>query len=160
MQPHLTQRTLPFLLGLLCFVVSATPSNANSLLLTARYLHKIHKKIEKKWDKRKLPVMELHKRSVTLTVWIGKKGTLLKSKIAQTSGLKSIDKSILKAAATASPFPKPPTALRKTLTTVGMDIVFRPRMFRKKLLKGGKRYYRNVTTAPRWRPRISPPKRR
>ena len=153
----------PGLLPCLCLCALLFPfskASANTLLLTARYLQRVHKKVQAKWNTSKLPIMELHKRSVTLTVWIGKKGSLLKLKVGQSSGLKRIDRSILAAARKAAPFPAPPAPLQKTLTTVGMDITFRPQIFKKKLIKGGKRSYRSVTVAPRWSPRFAPTPRK
>ncbi|MCB9641173.1 MAG: TonB C-terminal domain-containing protein [Myxococcales bacterium] len=132
-------------------VHAETKESTSPLLLTARYLARVHDRIQKSWETQKLPLMALHKRSATVTVWIDAKGKLKKIKIVQSSGLKSFDHSLLKAIYKSSPFEKPHPSILEDVQKTGLDIVFRKRVFKRKL-KPLKLEYKGKTTVPNWTP--------
>ena len=125
-------------------------TSQSSMILLARYLSDLHSKIQKKWDVSKIPYMELHRRSAVLQLWINKKGRLVKIKIGRSSGFHAFDRSILKAAFRASPYPPPPHSIRKATLKEGFEIVLRKRVFRKTLLPL-RLHYKGTTVVPSWK---------
>ena len=130
---------------------TATNSETSPLVLTARYLVHLHDKIQKAWDIQKLPLMDVHKRSTTLTLWIDAQGKLQKIKIAQSSGLDAFDHSLLKAVYKASPFDKPHPSFLEDAQKNGLDIVFRRRVFNRKL-EPLKLKHAGENVVPNWTP--------
>ena len=127
----------------------------SSLLLTTRYMTTLHQAIQKKWDTKKIPLMEMHNRSITVTLWIDAQGRLKKLKIVKTSGHKDLDHTLLKAIYKASPFPQPPSAILADIQQEGIDIVFRRRVFDRNL-RPLQLDYKGQATVPTWTPRETP----
>lgn len=130
---------------------TATNNDTSALALTARYLVHLHDKIQRSWDIQKLPLMDIHKRSTTLTLWIDAQGKLQKIKIAQSSGLDAFDHSLLKAVYKASPFDKPHPSFLEDAQKNGLDIVFRRRAFNRKLVPL-KLKHAGENIVPNWTP--------
>jgi TonB family protein len=130
----------------------------NTLLLTAQYLVTVNQQIQKIWDVSEISIMELHNRSAVAQLWIDRRGRLHKYKLTQSSGLKVFDQSLIKAIRKAPPFPAPHKAIRNAIFKGGIEITFRRRVFRKKLLPI-KRKYRDTTVMPEWpsTPQSPPP---
>ncbi|TNE49762.1 MAG: TonB C-terminal domain-containing protein [Deltaproteobacteria bacterium] len=125
----------------------------SAYVLLARYMAAINKKIQKNWDISSVPLMELHRRTAVVHLFINAKGHLIKFRISQSSGLKSFDNSIIHAVRKSHPFTKPPKAIRKILRKNGSEITIRRRVFRKKLFPN-RPHYRGTVVVPNWRPRV------
>ena len=138
---------------------TAAIAKQDPMLLTARYMTTIHQKLQKNWRSKKIPLMEIHLRSATVTLWLKKNGTLLKAKISNPSGNKAYDKALLASVKRSSPYPALPAHLHTQARKTGLDIVFRPRVFRKKLLPL-KRKYKGSATIPNWVPKKSKNKKK
>lgn len=135
---YLRLALIPFAL---CLLTNFSPAQADgNLLLTARYLVKIHNRVQNHWKPKGIPLMDLHRRGATMRLWLKKDGQLRRIKVVQSSGHKKFDKSLLKAISKAIPFPKPPKPLIATARNKGFEIVFRRRVFKKKKLPLNRKY--------------------
>lgn len=120
------------------------------LQLTARYMASVHQKIQKLWNTKQIPWVELHRRSAIIQMWIDEKGKLKRIKVTQGSQYQPFDKSLLEAIWKAIPYPTPPTGLVKMLQETGIEILFRRRVLQKKL-KPLQLQYKKTIVAPNWK---------
>ena len=125
----------------------------SQMVLMARYLKTVYDQVIKNWDAKKIPLMKLHQRHAVAQLIINKQGRLIKFRLTHSSGVKLLDRTLIKAIKRANPFPPPAPVLRKLLITDGLEIAFRRRVFRKKLYPL-KTKYRGTAVVPNWRPRV------
>lgn len=124
---------------------------------TAAYLSILHKRIQERWQIKKLSWAKLRLLSATVTIWINAKGGLVNMKFQRASGSKHFDASLVRAVQRSSPFPKPPALLRKTARFSGLEIYFRKRVFKRSKVPLKLRF-RSTAVAPKWR--ATPKKRK
>lgn len=129
------------------------PPPPSAMLLTARYMIGVNQKVQKAWKVDSIPLMLRHRLSAVVQLWISPKGKLLRYKLTQESGNKAFDRSLRKAIGQIKRFASPPPTLHKLLRTDGIEITFKRRVFRKKLLPLRTRV-RSSVVVPNWRPRV------
>ena len=148
-------KTIQLIVFILSLTLPLDPINADKkstqLIEIAHYLKIVHDKIQKNWQVKSIPLMELHRRYAIFTLWFSPKGKILKIKLSSSSGYDRFDKTLLQSIKKITRYPKPPQSIQQYLKKNGLQISFRRRVFKKKLLPL-KRKYDSTVRVPNWRP--------